>query len=162
VLLAEHEEDLTRLGGFLKSTSAARGTSEEPVRRRLWHRLPWLVLGLCGALIAAEMVAQFEDLLRVQVSVRRGPLIQPATLTGAVVGGEPAAAMVTRISSDAWPVSWVLTALTRTKYRPVPRPSRGSVDLHWAAARTSLLARHPLRGHSRPARHPGTVDPTRA
>jgi magnesium transporter len=67
VLLAEHEEDLTRLGGFLKSTSAARGTSEEPVRRRLWHRLPWLVLGLCGALVAAEMVGQFEDLLRVQV-----------------------------------------------------------------------------------------------
>jgi magnesium transporter len=33
----------------------------------LWHRLPWLVLGLCGALLAAEMVGQFEDLLRVQV-----------------------------------------------------------------------------------------------
>jgi magnesium transporter len=67
VLLAEHEEDLTRLGGFLKSTSVARGTSEESVRRRLWHRLPWLVLGLCGALITAEMVGRFEDLLRVQV-----------------------------------------------------------------------------------------------
>ena len=67
VLLAEHEEDLSRLGGFLKSTSVARGTSEEPVRRRLWHRLPWLLLGLCGALVAADMVGQFEELLRVQV-----------------------------------------------------------------------------------------------
>lgn len=67
VLLAEHEEDLSRLGGFLKSTSLARGTSEEPVRLRLWHRLPWLLLGLCGALFAADVVGQFEELLRVQV-----------------------------------------------------------------------------------------------
>jgi magnesium transporter len=67
VLLAEHEEDLSRLGGFLKSTSVARGTSEEPVRRRLWHRLPWLLLGLGGALVAADVVGQFEELLRVQV-----------------------------------------------------------------------------------------------
>jgi magnesium transporter len=67
VLLAEHEEDLSRLGGFLRSTSVARGTSEEPVYRRLWHRLPWLLLGLCGALAAADLVGQFEELLRVQV-----------------------------------------------------------------------------------------------
>jgi magnesium transporter len=67
VLLEEHEEDLSRLGGFLKSTSTARATSEEPVRRRLWHRFPWLVLGLCGALVAADVVGQFEDLLRVHV-----------------------------------------------------------------------------------------------
>ena len=67
VLLAEHEEDLSRLGGFLKSTSVARSTSEEPVYRRLWHRLPWLLLGLCGALVAADIIGQFEALLRVQV-----------------------------------------------------------------------------------------------
>jgi magnesium transporter len=67
VLLAEHEEDLTRLGGFLKSTSAARSTSEEPVRRRFWHRLPWLLLGLGGALLTADLVARFEGPLRVNV-----------------------------------------------------------------------------------------------
>jgi magnesium transporter len=67
VLLAEHEEDLSRLGGFVRSTSVARGASEEPVRRRLWHRLPWLLLGLCGALVAADVVGRFEELLRLQV-----------------------------------------------------------------------------------------------
>jgi magnesium transporter len=67
VLLAEHEEDLSRLGGFLTSTSVARSTSEEPVHRRLWHRLPWLILGLGGALLAADVVGQFEEILRVQV-----------------------------------------------------------------------------------------------
>jgi magnesium transporter len=67
VLLAEHEEDLSRLGGFVRSTSVARGASEEPVRRRLWHRLPWLLLGLGGALVAADVVGRFEELLRLQV-----------------------------------------------------------------------------------------------
>jgi magnesium transporter len=67
VLLAEHEEDLSRLGGFLRTASAARTTSEEPVPRRFWHRLPWLLLGLCGALVAANLVGQFEDHLRLNV-----------------------------------------------------------------------------------------------
>ena len=67
VLLAEHEEDLSRLAGFLKTTSAARLTSEEPVRYRFWHRLPWLLLGLAGALIAADLVGRFDDLLRINV-----------------------------------------------------------------------------------------------
>ena len=67
VLLAEHEEDLSRLGGFLKSASTARVTSEEPVRRRFWHRLPWLLLGLGGALFAADLIGRFEDLLRLNV-----------------------------------------------------------------------------------------------
>jgi magnesium transporter len=69
VLLAEHEEDLSRLGGFLKNASPARTTSEEPVHRRFWHRLPWLLVGLCGVLVTADLVGQFEQQLRVNVMV---------------------------------------------------------------------------------------------
>ncbi|ATG73871.1 magnesium transporter MgtE [Zobellella denitrificans] len=64
VLLAEHEEDLTRLGGFTKSTEAARSSSEEPVPRRFRHRLPWLLVGLLGALVAADLVGWFESQLQ--------------------------------------------------------------------------------------------------
>jgi magnesium transporter len=60
VLLTEHEEDLSRLGGFLKSSGAARESSEEAVERRLRHRLPWLLAGLAGALLAADLVGWFE------------------------------------------------------------------------------------------------------
>jgi magnesium transporter len=67
VLLAEHEEDLSRLGGFLKGTSTARTTSEEPVRRRFRHRLPWLLIGLCGALFAADVIGRYEGMLRFNV-----------------------------------------------------------------------------------------------
>lgn len=43
MLLAEHEEDLSRLSGFTGSELLIRTTSEEPVRRRVRHRLPWLM-----------------------------------------------------------------------------------------------------------------------
>jgi magnesium transporter len=67
VLLSEHEEDLSRLGGFLRSTSAARTTSEEPVERRFRHRLPWLFVGLAGGLLAADLVGWFEAQLQQKV-----------------------------------------------------------------------------------------------
>jgi magnesium transporter len=64
VLLEEHDEDLARLGGFLRSTSVARQASVESVPRRLWHRLPWLMLGLAGAMVSAGLLDAFESHLR--------------------------------------------------------------------------------------------------
>ena len=69
VLLSEHEEDLSHIAGFLRDASTARTTSEEPVPRRFRHRVPWLLLGLVGALFAADLVALFETQLRVNVMV---------------------------------------------------------------------------------------------
>jgi magnesium transporter len=67
VLLSEHEEDLSRLGGFTKSTAKARASSEEPVERRFRHRVPWLLVGLLGALLAADMIGWFEAQLKYKV-----------------------------------------------------------------------------------------------
>jgi magnesium transporter len=67
VLELEHEEDLARLGGFVSGTAAARTASTEPVTRRLWHRLPWLGLGLLGAMASAVVVGAFEDEIRKEV-----------------------------------------------------------------------------------------------
>jgi magnesium transporter len=67
LLEVEHEEDLARLGGFLHGTSSARAASLEPVARRLWHRLPWLGLGLLGAMASAVIVGAFEDEIRKEV-----------------------------------------------------------------------------------------------
>lgn len=61
ILLAEHDEDLTRLGGFMRDTAAVRAASLEPVPRRFWHRLPWLLVGLAGAFLAAGFVGRFEN-----------------------------------------------------------------------------------------------------
>jgi magnesium transporter len=69
VLLQEHDEDLARLGGFLHSVESARATSLENVARRLWHRMPWLVVGLIGAMVSAGLMAAFEAQLSANLAV---------------------------------------------------------------------------------------------
>jgi magnesium transporter len=69
VLAAEHEEDLARLAGFRHDTQSARASSEEPVPRRFLHRVPWLLVGLAGALVAADLVASFEARLQGAVTL---------------------------------------------------------------------------------------------
>jgi magnesium transporter len=63
VLLHEHDEDLARIGGFMRGSAAARTAVQEPIARRLWHRLPWLLVGLAGAVLAAAIVGGFEEQL---------------------------------------------------------------------------------------------------
>ncbi len=67
VAVAEHDEDLARLGGFLRSAESARHAMDEPIRARLWHRLPWLMLGLLGSAGAAFLVRGFEAELASEV-----------------------------------------------------------------------------------------------
>ena len=63
-LVAEHDQDLARLGGYRSAGSGARRAAEEPVARRLMHRLPWLLIGLAGAMASAVIVSSFEEQLR--------------------------------------------------------------------------------------------------
>ncbi|MGH2656540.1 MAG: magnesium transporter [Actinomycetota bacterium] len=67
VLLTEHEEDLSRLGGFLHDAAAAREATAEPVARRYLHRMPWLLVGLAGAIVAAAIVGSFKRQLEATV-----------------------------------------------------------------------------------------------
>jgi magnesium transporter len=60
VLLWEHDEDLSRLGGVLHRQTVARASQDESALRRLGHRLPWLLVGLAGALLAARIIEGFE------------------------------------------------------------------------------------------------------
>ena len=67
VLLWEHDEDTARLGGYLASSSEARTASDESVLSRLKHRLPWLIVGLAGAILSADLVGMFEAQLQAQL-----------------------------------------------------------------------------------------------
>ncbi len=60
IMLEEHNEDIARLSGFLGSAAVARSASQERVWLRVWHRIPWLGVGLAGTLIAAQLIGQFE------------------------------------------------------------------------------------------------------
>lgn len=105
VLLAEHDEDLARLGGFLRSTSAARRAMEEPVSHRLWHRLPWLALGLAGAMLAALVVGAFEDQLERHVILA---YFLPAVVYMADAVGTQTEALVIRGLSVGVPIRHVV------------------------------------------------------
>jgi magnesium transporter len=63
ILRREHVEDLHRLAGITRETDHAREAIEEPPLRRARHRLPWLIVGLGGSMVATFVVARFESAL---------------------------------------------------------------------------------------------------
>lgn len=62
-LRREHVEDLHRLAGITRESKQARQAIDEPPLRRARHRLPWLLVGLGGSMLATLVVARFETLL---------------------------------------------------------------------------------------------------
>lgn len=111
VLLTEHDEDLARLGGYLSSTASARHASEEPLHSRLWHRLPWLLIGLAGAAFAAWLMRGFESYLEADV---RLAFFVPGVVYMADAVGTQTEALVIRGLSVGVPIQRVfrLEALT--------------------------------------------------
>lgn len=69
VLLQEHQEDLARIGGFTSGSTRSIVAAEESVGRRLRHRLPWLLVGLAGAMVSALLMGAFEDRLEANVLI---------------------------------------------------------------------------------------------
>ena len=63
ILRREHVEDLHRLAGITRESQQARQALEDPPLRRVRHRLPWLVVGLVGSMVATFVVARFEEAL---------------------------------------------------------------------------------------------------
>lgn len=69
ILRREHVEDLHRLAGIGREGARARESIEAPLLRRLRHRLPWLIIGLLGSMIATWVMASFETALQSKVSI---------------------------------------------------------------------------------------------
>lgn len=63
ILRREHVEDLHRLAGVTLESDDARNALEEPPLRSARHRLPWLIVGLGGSVVATFIVARFETAL---------------------------------------------------------------------------------------------------
>jgi magnesium transporter len=99
VLLAEHDEDFARLGGYLASARTALAAAEEPLLRRLWHRLPWLALGLAGAAVSAWVVGGFEG--RIEADVRIAFFIPGVIYLADAVGTQTEAVVVRGLSVGA-------------------------------------------------------------
>lgn len=62
VLYTEGQEDAMHLAG-IPSFTAKETFIDLPMKKLLWHRLPWLLLGLLGGVLSAEIVGLFEGTL---------------------------------------------------------------------------------------------------
>ena len=69
ILRHEHVEDLHRLVGIRHYTLQARSAIEAPPIRRARDRLPWLLVGLLGGMLATYVMTRFESSLQSQVAI---------------------------------------------------------------------------------------------
>lgn len=69
VLRREHVEDLHRMAGIRRETAQARLAIEAPPARRARDRLPWLLVGLAGSVLATGVVATFEAALQAKIAL---------------------------------------------------------------------------------------------
>ena len=65
----EHAEDISRLAGILHQDDHGRHALEAPPWRRALDRLPWLLVGLAGSIVATWIVAHFEKALSAHIAV---------------------------------------------------------------------------------------------
>lgn len=69
ILRHEHIEDIHRLAGIHREDAQARHALFEPPARRARHRLPWLLVGLAGSVLATLVMASFEHALQNHLAV---------------------------------------------------------------------------------------------
>jgi magnesium transporter len=69
ILRHEHVEDLHRMAGITRENAHARKAMEDPPIRRARDRLPWLLVGLAGSMLATAIVGGFERTLQAQLAV---------------------------------------------------------------------------------------------
>jgi magnesium transporter len=69
VLRREHIEDLHLMAGIRRETTQARLAIEAPPVRRARDRLPWLLVGLAGSMVATLVMASFEAQLQAKIAL---------------------------------------------------------------------------------------------
>ncbi|MBU1395079.1 MAG: magnesium transporter [Gammaproteobacteria bacterium] len=69
VMRREHVEDLHRIAGIRRDTSHILSSMESPPIKRVRDRLPWLLVGLVGSMLATGVVAGFEHILQSYIAV---------------------------------------------------------------------------------------------
>jgi len=113
VLRREHIEDLHRLAGIgLEDTSRAREAVEAPPIRRARDRLPWLLVGLFGSMLATLIVAGFEASLEARVTIAF--FVPGIVYLADAVGTQSEAIAVRGLSLSRLPLARLLAGELRT------------------------------------------------
>lgn len=112
ILRHEHVEDLHVLAGIRREADQTRSALESPPTRRARHRLPWLLVGLAGSMLAAIVMARFEKVLESQLAVA---FFVPAIVYLAdAIGTQTEAIVVRGLSLNRLSLRQLLSAELRT------------------------------------------------
>lgn len=68
-LRREHVEDMHRMAGIKKEAVNASKAITEPPTRSVWHRLPWLLVGLIGSFLATFIMSSYEETLNSNIAL---------------------------------------------------------------------------------------------
>jgi magnesium transporter len=148
ILRNEHVEDLHRLAGIQREDDQTRSALESPPIRRARHRLPWLLVGLAGSLLAALVASRFERLLARNLAVSF--FIPAIVYLADAIGTQTEAIVVRGLSLSRLPLRALLrnelhtgaligAALAALTF-PIVALVHGDVGLGAAVAATILVA----------------------
>lgn len=112
ILRREHHEDIDKLAGIWKENHRARSAIEAPPTRRVRDRLPWLLLGLIGSMVAGIVVARFKDTIETRISVAF--FIPVIVYLADAIGTQTEAVVVRGLSLSHAPLRNLLTGELRT------------------------------------------------
>jgi magnesium transporter len=114
ILREDHIQDMDRLVGiWRKSEQALSAIEGDPVRRTL-DRLPWLVVGTLGCVLATGLMASFEGTLRADLAVAF--FIPGIVYLADAIGTQSEAIAVRGLSFSHMPVSELLRGELKTGF----------------------------------------------
>jgi magnesium transporter len=112
VLRHEHVEDLHRLAGIRHGSILAREAIEAPPYRRARDRLPWLLVGLVGSMLATLVMAHFETALQAKLAIAF--FVPGIVYLADAIGTQTEAIAVRGLSLSTMPIARLIGGELRT------------------------------------------------
>jgi magnesium transporter len=112
ILRQEHVEDLHRLAGIRRENTRTRRALEAPPLRRARHRLPWLLVGLVGSMLAAGVMSRFERILASNLAIAF--FVPTIVYLADAIGTQTEAIAVRGLSLSRQPIRHLLAGELRT------------------------------------------------
>jgi magnesium transporter len=114
VLRHEHVEDLHRFAGIRHYDLQARTAMESPPIRRARDRLPWLLVGLMGSMLATFIMSRFEQALQAQMAIAF--FVPGLVYLADAIGTQTEAIAVRGLSLSHEPLSRLIVGELRTGF----------------------------------------------
>jgi len=114
IMRDEHIQDMDRLVGIWRHSGQALSAIEGPPLRRVLDRLPWLIVGAAGCVLATGLMATFESTLRTDLAVAF--FIPGIVYLADAIGTQSEAIAVRGLSFSSTPIPQLLKGELKTGF----------------------------------------------